>query len=370
MNILSGFTLFLKLVLISCSCAVAHADDPTEQICKIVEAIGKQELKTGKVVGLSIGVANSKSLICVRGFGLANVEHNIPVTDKSVFRIGSITKLFTAAAVLKLVEMKKLNLDDPLTNFIPEYPSPAGQATIRQLLHHTSGIKDLTRLPTYWRDRQYAAKTNEILARFKDLPRNFDPDVKHQYCNSGYLLLGVVIEKASKQSYRQFVEEYLFKAAGLNSTYCDNQSTLIPNRAEGYSRWGGKLRTSPHVHVKNSTGAGNITTTTRDLLTWQQALVGYRVLEKKTFQLMTTKGKLKNGKSFGYGMGYFIGRTGTHQVIRHGGAISGFRAELAWYPKSEFIIVVQANCDPVNARKIVDNVAAELLKIKTEQASK
>lgn len=340
---------------------VATALSERSRIVGIVDSVGKAEMKTGKLVGLSLGVADREKVISVQGFGLASIEHNIPVTDKTVFRIGSITKNFTAAAILALVEEKKLELDDPLTRFLSDYPLPAGNSTIQQLLHHTSGIKDLTRLPTFRRERQVAATPEEVRARFKDLPLNFKQNEKHQYCNSGYLLLAMVIEEVTQKKYAEFVQERLFKPIGLTATYCDDQFRIIPNQASGYSRWTGEVRYAPHVNVKSSTGSGNIATSTPDLLKWQQSLIAHKVIGKKYFDLMKTKGTLNNSAEFGYGMGYFIRKLGAHDVIRHGGAISGFRAELVWLPESDYIIVVQANTHGADVRRIADKIAQRIL---------
>lgn len=366
-RLLRRLGLVLTIVFGLGSNSTLRGDDISVDVQAIVDSVASRSIKTDKVAGLSVGVAKDDSIICVREFGLANVEHDIAAKGETVFRIGSITKEFTATAILLLVEEGKVELEDPLSKFLPEYPLPAANVTIRQLLQHTSGIKDFTRLPTYRRDRQVDAAVEEVLGRFKELPLEFEPGEKHRYCNSGYFLLGLVVEKASGESYREFVEKRLFKVAGLKHTYCDDLAGIIPNRAAGYSRWDGKLRNATHVSLKQSVGAGNMASTARDLLAWQQALIGHRLLSKESLALMTTKGKLTSGKSFGYGMGVFIRRMGTHEVVRHGGGISGFRSDLAWYPDSGYIIAVLANSDNAKAPQISDRIARRLLPNKTDE---
>ena len=327
----------------------------------IVDSAGTEIVATDKAAGLTIGVAKGDEVLCVKPFGLANVEHNAPVTEQTVFRIGSITKEFTAAAILLLIEEGKVRLDDPLSKFLSEYPGPGAQATVEQLLQHTSGIADLTGQPSFRRDRQIDLSPDEVLDRFKDLPLEFESGRQHKYCNSGYLLLARIIETASGKPYCDFVEERLLKVAGMQQTCCDDQSRIIPHRAAGYSRWGGRLRNAPHVSLNISTGAGNMISTARDLLLWQQTLVGHRLLKKSSFELMTTKGKLNSSKEFSYGLGVFIQNVGSRRVIRHGGGISGFRSDLAWYPESGYIIAVVANSDSAKAGQISQRIARRLL---------
>ncbi len=359
----------LSISLFLNSYAESKGDEANIYVAAIVDSVGHLAIEKDDVFGLCIGVAKGDDLICVKGFGLANVERDISTTPDIVFRIGSITKQFTAVAILHLIEESKIHLDDPLTKFFPDYPLPAGKATIQHLLQHTSGIYDFTRLRTYRRDRQVNATPDEVLDRFKDLPLDFKSGEKHQYCNSGYFLLGLIIEKVSEKSLSEFVEERLFKVTRLEQTYCDEVTRILPHRAAGYSRWGGKLRNAPHVSLKQSRGAGNMASTARDLLLWQQALIANQILNEESFKLMTTKGQLNNGKEFSYGVGVFIRKLGTRKVVRHGGGISGFRSDLAWYPESGYIISVLANCDHAKAPQISDRIARRLLpKVPVEEA--
>jgi D-alanyl-D-alanine carboxypeptidase len=352
----NGFAVILTMALAVQTVRADEAD-----AAAIVESVGTLAVEKDKVAGLTIGVAKGDTVLCVKPFGLANVEHVVVVSDQTVFRIGSITKQFTAAAVLLLVEDGKIKLDDRLTRYMPDYPLPAGNVTVHQLLQHTSGIKDLTRLPTYRRDRQVDASPDEVLGRFRNLPLQFDPGEKHQYCNSGYILLRHVIEKASGESYKDFVQKRQLDVAGLKDTYCDERGRIIPNRAAGYSRWSGKLRNAPHVSLRQSVGAGNMASTARDLLLWQQAIVAGRVLNENSLALMHAKGRLNSGKEFNYGMGVFIRELANRKVIRHGGGISGFRSDLAWYPESGYIIAVVTNSDNAKASQISDRIARRLL---------
>lgn len=332
-------------------------DDPAA----FVRRLGNEAVSSGKTVGLSIGIARGDALIFAQGFGLANQELNVPVTTDTVFRIGSITKEFTAAAVLLLVEDGRIDLDTPIRTYLPTYPEAGGGVTVRHLLHHTSGIRDFTRLPEYRRNRPIDVTPEEVLARFANLPLEFVPGEKHRYCNSGYFLLAVLIERVSGRSFRDFVEQRLLFKLGMRRTWCDSAARIIPNRAAGYSKWGDRLRNASTISLSQTTGAGNLASTASDLIIWQRGIMKHRLINSASIESMRAKGKLNNGSPFNYGFGLRITRLDGHQVLRHGGGISGFRADLAYYPASEFTLAVLANCDGFNTARLSDQIARFLL---------
>jgi D-alanyl-D-alanine carboxypeptidase len=336
------------------------ADDP--DLGRFVEAIGTQAVEGDRAVGLSIAVARGDDLLFAKGFGLANVELQVPARAETVYRIGSITKEFTAAAILILVEDGKVALDDSLTRLLPDYPKQGESITIRHLLQHTSGLTDFTRLATYRRERTQIASQEQVLERFQDLPLEFRPGEKHRYCNSGYFLLGLIVERASGQSFREFVEERLIRRLGMQAVYCDDSWRIIPHRASGYTRWGGALRNAPLVDLNQTLGAGNLAATVTDMIIWQRALAEHRLLSAESSRLMMTPGTLNSGKSFNYGLGIRIIRRNGHRGVRHAGAISGFWADLVYYPDFKIAIAVAANADSTNAGEISDRVADYLLK--------
>jgi len=355
----------VKVSLVTCAIlasatAAAFAQDNNEAE-SVVDAVGQSSVDKDRVVGLSIGVAKGDQILCVRGFGLASVELNVPATADTVYRIGSITKEFTSAAILLLVEGGRISLDDPLTKFLPDYPAHGSAVTIRQLLHHTSGVKDFTRLPAYRKEMRNDVTPDEVLGRFQNLPLNFPPGEQYRYCNSGYFLLGLVVERASGKSFREFVEQRLFRKLGLAHTYCDANSRVIPHRAAGYSRWTGVLRNAQYISLKQTVGAGNMSSTVGDLLLWQRGLFTHRVLRTESSRTMRTRGKLSNGKSINYGLGVVVRKLDGHEAVRHGGGIPGFRADVAYYPDSELTIAVLSNTEHANTARISDRIARGLL---------
>lgn len=340
-----------------------------QEVDALVESIGQSVIDQGNVVGLSIGVARDDAVLCTRGFGLANVELNVPASADTVYRIGSITKEFTAAAILLLVQDGELGLDDPLSRHLTDYPKPGNRATIRQLLQHTSGIKDFTRLPNFRRERSLDVTPAEVLQRFQNLPLDFQPAQQFQYCNSGYFLLGLVIEKVSGKSYREFLTERIFEPIGLTNTYCASAPRIIAGRAAGYAVWSGVQRNAQAICMKQTVGAGNLASTVGDLLTWQQALVTARVIGSKSTDLMTNRGKLDNGKSINYGLGVFIRNMNGQKVVRHGGGIVGFRSEVAHYAPSGYTIAVLSNTENTNTTRIADRIARRLISDETSDTS-
>jgi D-alanyl-D-alanine carboxypeptidase len=336
------------------------ATEPNE-IATIVDAVGSQAVTSESVVGVSIGISRGGKLLYANGYGLANVELDVKASTDSVYRIGSITKQFTAAAILLLVEDEKIELDDPLKKFFPDYPKHGQDVTVAELLSHTSGIKDFTRLPTYRTEQPNEVTPSQVIDRFQNLPLDFEPGEKFQYCNSGYFLLGAIVEQVAEQSFEQFLQDRLFKTAKLKHTYSDKYTAVIPNRTTGYSRWNGNLRNAPYLNMKQTTGAGDLVSTVTDLLLWNDALMNNQILRPETTIRMTTKGKLNNGKPTNYALGLFVRSLDGNKVIRHGGGINGYRAELAYFPDSKLTIAVLANSDNAQATRLSDRIAKQLL---------
>ena len=351
-----------SLFIIGCLEVSIGLGNETDDVRVFVESVGGEAVEAGRIVGLSIGVARADEILVAEGFGLASVELDVPATADTVYRIGSITKQFTAAAILLLVEEGKVSLDGSLTTYLPDYPKVGDVVTIRHLLQHTSGVVDFTRLPAYRLERPLEVSQEQVLNRFQNLPLEFRPGDKHRYCNSGYFLLGLVIERASGVSFKEFAEQRLFRKLGMQSTFCDSSRRIIAHRAAGYSRWGGTLRNAAHINLNQTVGAGNLSATVKDLILWQRGLVAHRLLTAGSINSMLARGKLNNGKPFDYGLGIRTGRLDGQKVIRHGGGISGFRSDLAYYPDSEITIAVAANSEHANTRAISDRIARFLIK--------
>ena len=333
----------------------------TAKLEQILDAVGSESVERDRVVGLSIGVSLNGKILCEKGYGLANVELDVPASDNTVYRIGSISKQFCAAAIMKLQEHGKLEVTDGLHKYLPDYPEHAKEVTLQHLLGHTSGIVSFTSLPTHRATVAHPVFQKDVLARFQDLPLEFSPGSKYKYCNSGYFLLGVVVEKASSRDYDKFVEENLWKPAGLIQTAQDRHALIIPHRASGHSRWGGLLKNAQYINMRQTVGAGDLVSTVGDLLRWQHALSSGKILSESSYARMTTRGTLNDGKETRYGYGFVLSTFRGDKVIEHDGAIDGFRSHLAYYPKSGYGIAVLANSDNAKTHQIADRIMEKLL---------
>lgn len=361
------------LLLVTCFFIATHAqaqEAAPADLETFVDSVAKESIEKQASIGLSIGIARGDQIVLAKGYGSADLELKVPATEKMVYRIGSITKQFTAAAILLLVEEGKIKLDDPLTKFLPDYPTQSHVVTLRHLLQHTSGIKSFTSLPNYRQLLSQNVTHEDILARFKEMPFNFEPGTKFKYCNSGYYLLGMVIENVSELSYDEFLQTRIFEPLKMKTTYYDKASRIIPNRASGYSRWGGNLRNAGYINMKQPFAAGAMASTVSDLILWNRGLVNNSLLKPESYQLMTTRGTLSDEKNINYGLGTFLRKINGKQTIGHGGGITGFRSDLIYYPEQDLTIVVLANCDRTNPARISKQIVAHLIKSKTENLEK
>jgi len=309
-----------------------HAQESTARMDQIVQSYvdGKQFM--GVVL-----VAQGDKTVLDKGYGYANLEWKIPDAPDAKFRLGSITKQFTAASILLLEERGKLSIDNPVKKYMPEAPAAWDKVTIYNLLTHTSGIPSFTDFPDYRSTEATATTPEKLVARFRDKPLDFQPGEKWKYSNSGYVLLGYLLEKISGQSYQDFVTQNIFKPLGMNDSGYDSNSTVIPHRAYGYTPSPHGIVNAGYVDMTIPFSAGALYSTTHDLLRWEQGLFGGKVLSAASLKKMTTPFKEN------YACGLAVRTVNGHQLIEHGGGIEGFNTELAYYPEDKLIIVVLGN---------------------------
>ncbi len=351
----------IAFLLVAFLPAWAVPDEPAD-LAATIDAIARQEIEEDGGVGMTIGVARGDDILHLEGYGLANVELSVPASAESVYRIGSITKMFTAAGILLLVEDGTLTLDDPLTRWIPDYPAdPGDHITVRHLLTHTSGLVNLTDLPDHRAIMRDDLTHEEVLKRFSGRPSLFAPGEQFRYGNSGYYLLGMIIENASERDYETFLRERLLDPLELESTTYDRHLKIIPNRAAGYGRWGGNLVNAPFVSMKTPFAAGALASTAEDLIRWSRALATAKLLKPESFKAMTTPGRLNDGTTTPYGFGCFVGTLDGHPHVHHGGSIPGFVAELAYFPDQDLTVVVLTNAGRNSPRRIADRIARSML---------
>jgi CubicO group peptidase (beta-lactamase class C family) len=300
----------------------------------------------------SVLVARGDEVLFGKTYGSANLEWNVAHTLDSKFRIGSITKQFTAAAILLLEERGKLKLDDPIGNYYPEAPAAWEKVTLRHLLGHTSGIPNYTNTPDFGRLSSWRATPAELVKPMADKPLEFPPGSEMRYSNTGYVLLGMAIEKASGSSYAAFLKQNLFEPLGMKDSGYDENAPILPKRAAGYTPAPGGMVNAIHVDMTTPFAAGALYSTVEDLLRWQRGLFGGKLLSKASLEKMTTQGKGN------YGMGLSIREDSGRQVISHGGGIPGFNSQLSYYPASDLVVVALSNLNGPGADIVANKLGA------------
>lgn len=329
-----------------------------EAVQAYTDSLARNALLNGPGAGLSIGVIKGTDTLVWRGYGEANVELNAPATPSTVYRIGSNTKQFTAAIIMKLVQEGKISLNEPLSTYVPDYNTHGKTVTIRELLTHTSGIPDFFTSPEFRKKLRFDLTPKQELAFSIRDSLDFPPGTHWSYSNTGYYLLGLIIEKITGSSYDRFVQDSLLTPLGLTHTYYGWRQPIIPNRAEGYaiadSVLGiGKLShpelvNAPPISMKIPLSGGALSSTIGDLIRWTQLLSTGKVVAPSSYKLMSTPHILPNGRNTHYGFGLMIGDLDGHPAIGHAGGINGFQSMLFHYPDDSLTIAVLSNATSVS----------------------
>ncbi len=282
-------------------------------------------------------VMQKGKVIYKKAFGMADREWNVANTMNTKFRIGSVTKQFTATCILQLAEQGKLNIDDKLSKYIPDYPK-GDSITIHMLLSHTSGIKNYTELSEFWPKAVLPLSTDSMIALFKNQPLDFSPGTKWNYSNSGFFLLGVIVEKASGKKFNDYLLENVIKKVGLKNTSMDRLDSVLAFRAKGYGKnEQGVWQHAMYISMEGPFSAGAIVSTVDDLYQWTEALHHYKVLTSESAKKMMTPYM----NNYGYGIG--IDSLKTHKRVSHNGGIPGFVTNLSYYPADDICVVVLSN---------------------------
>jgi len=323
----------LTLLLVAANAAAAD-----DSLVARIDAIAREAIERHAAPGIAIGVMRDGKVLIDRGYGIADLENDVPARADSVFCIASVTKTFTAAAILQLATQGSLSLDDDIGKFVPEFPHRNQGVTIRRLLNHTAGIHNVTAIPAYWAQVGEPIEPAKLIGLFRDAPLDFEPGTSYLYSNSGYMLLGAVIEKASGMSYPQYLRSHLFVPLGLaHTSYCGT-ADLVHGRARGYARGESGWVNAPHVDMSQGYAAGGVCSTTGDLLRWQYAMNHAKVLAPNLYTEMIARAP---GRTYGLGIGG--GSNAGHRVLFHGGEIYGFDAMMTDYPDDDVAIAVLAN---------------------------
>ncbi len=298
--------------------------------------------------GLAVLVAQDGKILFEKGYGLADVAHHVPITPQTTFRIASVTKQFTASAILKLQEEVKLSVSDKLSKYIPDFPR-GDEVTLRYLLTHTSGIHNYADEPDFLSRVTNATTTEAIIAQIKKYRYDFNPGTKWNYDNSGYVLLGYIVEQVSGQSYGDFLRENFFQPLGMTNTGVYRAHSGLPHEALGYSLGTNGFERALNWDMSWSSGAGALYSTVEDLYRWNEGVFNGQVLDVASLQAAFTPVRGSKGQvnwDAGYGFGWYVGHYRGLQEISHDGLISGFRSILLRMPDEKFTVDILVNSSP------------------------
>jgi CubicO group peptidase (beta-lactamase class C family) len=308
--------------------------------------------------GVAVAIVKDGKPMHIEGYGIANLEWNCPIRPNTVFRLGSITKQFTATAFMLLERQGKLRLGDAITTYLPDYPTHGRTITLTHLLNHTSGIKSYTSLDNFMSDiLKQAQSPRDLLAYFKDLPLEFEPGTHFQYNNSGYILLGLILEKITGISYEQCIQQLIFQPLHMNHSYYMHNETIIPHRASGYVKTKESYRQADYLNMVIPYAAGALGSTVEDLIRWDAALFEGQLLDINAQERMYSPTQLGNGRIEEYGFGCGTTTYLGHRLIHHPGDIPGFRTFIARFIDDAAMIAVLANMQEIAVEKIVRKIA-------------
>lgn len=340
----------------------ARAQD-SRALTAYVDSVASAAIAGHKVAGVSVAVAKNGRTVLAKGYGFADLENDVPASTETVYRIGSITKQFTSAAIMRLMEQGKLSLDDTIQRFLPDFPTQGNRVTVRHLLNHTSGIRSYTNLGPRWqRVMRLDLAPDSLVALFASEPFDFKPGEAYRYNNSGYFLLGMIVEKLSGKRYGQYLQDEFFTPLGLrNTVYCD-QAPIIKRRAQGYTpRPGGPFVNAEPLSMTQPYAAGSLCSTVNDLVSWTLALSSGKVVSPASYALMTTPGTLNDGKPITYGFGLGMGTLRGHRQVSHNGGINGFVSEVHHYTDDSVVTVVLTNTSALTAIELERLIARRAL---------
>ena len=345
-----GLVALAVVVLASLSPSQARADDRdyAGKAATLVEPYLESGLFSGTIL-----VARDGKPVFRQAYGLANREWDAPNTLDTHFRIGSLTKQFTSAAILQLAERGKLSLDDRIRKFVPSAPAAWDRVTLRDLLGHTSGIINYTALPDYYAKlSRIETSPLDIVHMVANEPLLFEPGARVEYSNTGYVLLGMAIEAASGQPYARYLAANILDPLGLKQTSYDDVTLVLPHRATGYRFGQQHWRNAPPMSSSIAYAAGGLYSTVDDLLAWDQALFSGRVISQRSLADMTDD----HGR--GYALGWYVGKAHDRRLISHGGAVSGFLSILDHFPDDHLTVIVLANNENAPVQKIARELSA------------
>lgn len=311
-----------------------------------VDRIAVNALERRPLPGLSVGVARGGRTILAKGYGYADLEKRVQASAETVYHLGSISKQFTAAAVMRLVECGKVGLEDPLTKYLPDYPVRGRRILVRHLLHQTSGIKEFFTVEGFGElesgpPEKYSRQ--DLVDLFKREPFVYEPGERWAYSNSNYTLLGIIIERASGRTYDDYLRETFFEPLGLGTLHSFGSRPNDPACARGYVPRGGSLVPAPPVNPNTAVGDGGLAANVLDLLRWTHAFTNGRAVSPASYRRMTSAERVRRGYRPDYGYGLSLVPLDGRRRIGHNGDVTGYTGALAHYPEADLTVAVLTN---------------------------
>lgn len=339
---------------LTCKAQTSPAADKSAQVDALMG-----QLVQGDSPGAAVIVIKDGRVLHKKGYGYANLETKTPITPDTAFDLASVSKQFTAMAVMILAERGKLSFDDPLTKFFPQFADYARKITVRHLLNHTSGLPDYMQLFSREAKQGYQPSSKEMLDLLAKQPQpRFAPGDKWEYSNSGYLMLAMIVEKASGKPFPQFVKENIFQPLGMNdSLVYDHTRPAVKNRAISYARLESGFKNIDYHPLNLVYGDGAVNTSVEELYKWDQALYTEKLVKASTLKQAFTPGKLNNGTGTGYGFGWGVGKMLGLEHVSHGGGWVGFRTFITRYPSERFTVIVLSNYGRFNPGDTAQKIA-------------
>ncbi|MFN3753285.1 serine hydrolase domain-containing protein [Flavobacterium sp.] len=333
-----------------------YSQDLSERINNLIVT----EIKDKNGPGGVFMVAKNDAIIYQNAFGKANLELEVPLTTDYVFQIGSMTKQFTAVAIMMLQQQGILNTNDLLSKYIPDFPS-GDKITIHHLLTHTSGIKDFTKMKSIKDIAQKEMTPKMMVDFFKNEPVDFLPGEKFDYNNSGYVILGYIIELVSDKTYEDFIENDIFKKIGMTQSYYATDRQIISKRAYGYQKKESGYVNKTVINYSVPFASGAIMSTLKDMLTWQMALNNNTLLNTENTQKLFNNYSLNNGEATNYGYGWHLKKINKSDSREHGGSIFGYKSMGIYLPGENIYVLGFTNCDCISPTVLTQNIAKLVL---------
>jgi D-alanyl-D-alanine carboxypeptidase len=353
---LSSQNVYANEPAFSCEQAKVEAFAPNE-----IDAYVQRRMQRDHIPGVSVAILREGKVIHCKGYGMANVELLSAATGSSVYQIASLTKAFTATAIMLFVEDGKLSIDVRVTKYLPDLPTSWQNVTVRQLLGHTSGIKNLTNLSGFAETVRKDFTPRELVDMVAKEPLDFEPGENWNYSNTGYIVLGMLIEKLSGKSYGLFMDERIFKPLGMTNTRANDLHAVIAGRVQGYT-WDGKvLRIGEYHSPTQPYAAGMLVSTVADLAKWDLSLDGGTLLKRPILEQMWAPVRIGIGNGPGYGLGWEIKEINGHRSIGHGGGIPGFSTCFTRYGDDHLTVIVLTNSNYGNVESLARGIAARII---------